>query len=275
MKTECPHCHTIFKVSQQQLELADGMVRCGVCQQVFNALVQPDLFNENEIRSGDETADDLTGETSEAIQTDIQTGTPKRIQQHTNTGSADRQHKDSILFDDSETAQVVPDELRYSDHRRGIFSTLMWTLASLLLTATLLLQFAWYQREHLIHQPWLQTYIAQTCQHIDCSLLQLRDPQKIELSKRNVYTHPTENNALMVSLTLVNKAPYAQAFPDIQIEFSDVVGTVIAARRLRPQEYLNAGADKLQPLLPDKPVTLALEIVDPGKQALTYEFRFL
>ena len=273
MKTECPHCHTIFNVSQQQLELADGMVRCGVCQHVFNALVQPDLFNENETPPDDDAANLHTDTTTEATHAGSEADTPE-LTAH-NTDTADKQHDNNILFDDNETASVVPDELRVGGHRRGVLSTLMWTLGALLLTVTLLLQFAWHQREYLVRQPWLQPYLAQACRQFDCRLLQLRNPGKIELSSRNVYTHPTEKNALMVSLTLVNKAPYPQALPDIRIEFSDVVGTVIAARRLRPQEYLNADADTLQPLSPDKPVSLALEIVDPGKQALTYEFRFL
>ncbi|MEQ1914578.1 MAG: DUF3426 domain-containing protein [Sideroxydans sp.] len=36
--TQCPHCDTRFKVSDTQLEAHAGMVRCGRCQQVFNAL---------------------------------------------------------------------------------------------------------------------------------------------------------------------------------------------------------------------------------------------
>jgi predicted Zn finger-like uncharacterized protein len=35
--TLCPQCATRFKVSDEQLEAHDGMVRCGRCQNVFNA----------------------------------------------------------------------------------------------------------------------------------------------------------------------------------------------------------------------------------------------
>ncbi len=34
--TKCPHCQTAFKVTDDQLKLYDGAVRCGVCQQIFN-----------------------------------------------------------------------------------------------------------------------------------------------------------------------------------------------------------------------------------------------
>lgn len=36
LATRCPRCHTTFRVVQDQLKLYSGIVRCGVCQQVFN-----------------------------------------------------------------------------------------------------------------------------------------------------------------------------------------------------------------------------------------------
>lgn len=35
--TLCPHCHTRFKISGEQLEAHHGMVRCGHCMQAFDA----------------------------------------------------------------------------------------------------------------------------------------------------------------------------------------------------------------------------------------------
>lgn len=35
--TECPACHTRFQVTQGQLKIASGKVRCGACLEVFNA----------------------------------------------------------------------------------------------------------------------------------------------------------------------------------------------------------------------------------------------
>lgn len=35
--TKCPHCSTTFRLSQQQLDIAGGAVRCGACYQVFHA----------------------------------------------------------------------------------------------------------------------------------------------------------------------------------------------------------------------------------------------
>ena len=37
MFTRCPHCDTVFRVTPQQLQVSSGQVRCGRCQEVFDA----------------------------------------------------------------------------------------------------------------------------------------------------------------------------------------------------------------------------------------------
>ena len=38
MRTRCPACQTVFRVSSEQLHVREGKVRCGHCRHVFNAL---------------------------------------------------------------------------------------------------------------------------------------------------------------------------------------------------------------------------------------------
>lgn len=45
MKTCCPQCHTILTLTQQQVAQRKGMVRCGVCRHVFNAI--ENLYDED------------------------------------------------------------------------------------------------------------------------------------------------------------------------------------------------------------------------------------
>lgn len=44
--TQCPQCTTSFKVEEPQLKIANGMVRCGSCLHVFNALDHSQVLNE-------------------------------------------------------------------------------------------------------------------------------------------------------------------------------------------------------------------------------------
>jgi len=38
LATKCPYCKTTFKVANDQLKLQSGLVRCGICNQVFNGI---------------------------------------------------------------------------------------------------------------------------------------------------------------------------------------------------------------------------------------------
>jgi hypothetical protein len=84
----------------------------------------------------------------------------------------------------------------------------------------------------------------------------------------------------MVNVTMKNNAEFAQPFPVMQIHFSDVRGGSVAARRFLPDEYLpeellSDTSDLPLLLEPDTNMTFTMEIQDPGKQAMTYEFDFL
>ncbi|MCK5647303.1 MAG: zinc-ribbon domain-containing protein, partial [Gammaproteobacteria bacterium] len=38
MYTHCPNCDTHFEITQEYLNIANGKVRCGKCDHIFNAL---------------------------------------------------------------------------------------------------------------------------------------------------------------------------------------------------------------------------------------------
>jgi hypothetical protein len=143
-----------------------------------------------------------------------------------------------------------------------------------------MIEYVWFNRDQFSHVAELQPWIEKLCQQVECKDLAIRDPSRIELISRNVYSHPNEKNALMVNVTMQNNADFAQPYPVMQIEFSDVRGNTVAARRFFPAEYLNteshqAKTEQSPMLAPNTSSDITLEIQDPGKQAMTYEFNFL
>ena len=38
LAARCPHCRALFRVVADQLKVRGGMVRCGECRQVFDAI---------------------------------------------------------------------------------------------------------------------------------------------------------------------------------------------------------------------------------------------
>ena len=301
MQTQCPHCATRFRVTESQVNTADGYVRCSVCKQVFNAIEvaeaderQPSLIRQEHPADGNDTSNtapvadfERSGdEPAESIENDASGNTETENIDFSTTSATDELRKDAFDFFDEKSNEslphVVPEKFKDSNDSDPsvLVSSLLWGAGTLMLTATLLIEYAWFNRDQLNQVPQLRTWSEKICQQIECKDISMRDPAKIELISRNVYSHPNEKGALMVNVTMKNHAEFAQPFPVMQIYFSDVRGGSVAARRFLPDEYLPKellSDNSNTPLLlePDTHMTFTMEIQDPGKQAMTYEFDFL
>lgn len=260
MQAKCPNCHTLFRITETQLDMADGMVRCGYCKQVFDARTENDS-SDNEYQPG-------------AIEGQQQQDTQRqRTQQPEVSAQLEAGHES---FFTAEPDDITPDELRITSNVKpySALATAAWSLAILALITTLAVVNIWFNQPELLQHVRLKPITEKLCELTDCKHLQMRDPSQIEMISRNVYTHPNEKDALMVSTTLVNHASYAQPYPKVQIDFSNVRGALIASRRFRPEEYLQIDSEQLQLLQSGIPTTFGLEIKDPGNEAITYEFSF-
>ena len=378
MQTICPHCQTVFKVSDEHLNAADGYVRCGICKEVFNALetdlpekefateteitstaetpveknIGPDntdaidfVLEQSDEVSTDEDQDSLSAnvdisdteeetpaieiadpvdnaqtdlftksaeikepeleaepvaakaiEAEEALEAieetdndafgDMTNDTPEPSPEVIETAAAsstteiddepDNSNVDNSLFDGVQS-KLIPDEYRIPELRNAhsLWRDLAWTAAILVLTASLFIEYAWFNRAELVSNPQLRPLVSQLCIVANCETMELREPGEIEMTSRNIYTHPNVEQALMISGTLINHSEFNQPYPNILIDFSDVRGEVIASRTFTPEDYLQIKATSLRPLPPRTPIDFNMEIQDPGKQAMTYEFSFL
>jgi len=281
MQTQCPHCNTRFRVTESQITIADGFVRCSVCKEIFNAL---DLSGQDNLPSSLNQPEDSHDDFDTNIQDASQTSENTAAVNFNETSATDESRKDAFdFFDETDSesmSHVVPEKYKEAPatDSPSMFTNILWGLATLLLSAALFFEYAWFNRDQLTQASQLQTITEKLCRHITCKNITVRHPDKIELVSRNVYSHPNEKNALMVNVTMKNQARFAQPFPVMQIKFSDVRGGGVAGRRFLPNEYLPAEIwqQQKQPLLePDTHITFTMEIKDPGKQALTYEFDFL
>ena len=148
-----------------------------------------------------------------------------------------------------------------------------WVIGSLVLMLTLMLQVVYHSRNELAKDASLRPWLVQMCKLADCSLTQPYDIKQIDIIGREVRSHPTARKALIASTTLINNADFVQPFPLLTVIFSDINGKKIAQRRFTPREYLHNSIDLAAGMTPDTPVRIELELVDPGKAAVNYEFQ--
>ena len=164
----------------------------------------------------------------------------------------------------------------YGDRRRKLsnFSPLFWLIGILLLSSLGIAQAVYYQRYTLIEKPQYQKQVLSLCQLVPCDESQFSNTQQIKLLERNVFTHPVQASALMVTGSFVNQAVFDQKLPDLLVSLFDIQGNLIANRVFKPGEYLQT--DKHRTIMASaKTIQFRLEISDPGTDALTYEFEFM
>jgi hypothetical protein len=188
-----------------------------------------------------------------------------------------------LLMTDKQNIHVLPDvippalraESRGGKRHVGLFIGMFWSVAILVMIVIGVAQYAWYDRMHLLQYPQARPWFELACDYLHCQLPEARDPSLIELSRKNIYTHPNDKRGLMVSGTMLNKADFAQSFPLLELRFENIRGEALAVRRFAPDEYLDLPRNQIAKMQPGEPVTFTLEIVDPGPDVVSYEFTFL
>jgi len=169
------------------------------------------------------------------------------------------------LLEDFQEAQIHPAHYR---------SMITWGLLSLLLMLVFLGQAIYFKHNELGQVSQLRPYIEMFCRHASCELSMQSDIGLIELLGQDIRSHPKNKKALLVSATIINNAPFTQPYPGLRLSFSDMNGEKVAARNFLPKDYLPKKVDLEKGMETNIPIQIELDIVDPGKNAVNFEFDF-
>jgi len=252
METTCNQCKSRFRLTEKQLKQAYGKVRCGECGCIFNALHGLKNYEGK-----------LPPNYHEQLEDDLALDKTLPISDFESATEFEQRRELSL-----------PDAI-YGSERRSFFTLgpLGWFIGILLLGAVGIAQAIYYQRYQLIENPRYQQQVINLCEVLPCAETAFASTEQLRLLERNVFTHPIANDALMVTGSFTNQAPFSQKLPDMLISLFDVQGKLIANRLFTPAEYImddkNRGIIKSEAI-----VQFRLEVIDPGTDALTYEFEF-
>lgn len=243
MYTRCPQCKTVHPLSAALVSSARGLVKCGQCHHVFNAL----NFLSDDWPSGRGYDPEPGANTVPPV-----------------LGPAKKP------ADNSNAALPSIDMLAATGKRRVV-----WGLAAVLLLVLTVVHSTWTFREPLMGIPVVNNWLKQSgWLQVEQDGL-LKDPQQMQLVSRDMHTHPTRSGILVLSLTFVNLAQRSQVYPDLQLTLLDAANQSIARRRLAPADYLRPGAQIQSGLATEVYLPVLLEFGDPGEQAVGFEIQFL
>ena len=178
--------------------------------------------------------------------------------------------RDEPLFElDDEPLQLDWQERKNPWPRR-----LGWGALNLLALLALGAQYVAYNYDELSRQAAYRPWFERVCPTLGCELPALVDISQIKSSNLVVRSHPDFTGALVVDAILYNRAAFAQPFPLLEIRFADINGKLLASRSFKPSEYLSGELAGQAQMPPQVPIHIALDILDPGAQAVNYSLGF-
>lgn len=256
MYTQCPECLTIFRIGAATVAQARARARCGVCRVEFDMLHA--------------LADQLPADPGALLPQHHGGALPLLEVPLTRTRLGQR----DLFADNRERTAAPPAFVQSKGQGAGGKRNWPWYLGAVAMLLIALGQIGFAYRDTLAQDARVRPYLDSLCARVDCLLPPRRDVDQLALVARDVRPHPSVPGALMISATVLNKAAFTQPFPTVEVVMSDLEDRKIAMRRFQPQDYV----DSLPVIARGMPTrassTMNFEVLDPGKNAVAFEFRF-
>lgn len=264
--TQCPECTTRFKVSEEQLAAHDGLVRCGRCHEVFNA--REHLQDEGpspqlslpieeqavtEAPAAEEEVPSLPAETNAEV-----TAEPAETDLTPIPNVPELEEAAPTLAQQVEIIEELTEEIPAPAPRKNRWLDIV---AALLLVLTLVAQAAYFYRVELAaHLPGLKPLLTQYCDLLGCSVELPRQADLMSIESSELESDRVQSNLVTLHALLHNRAPYAQAYPHLELTLTDTQDAAIARRVFQPSDYLKAGDEMQKGLASTRELALALHL---------------
>lgn len=281
MATRCIACGTIFRVVQDQLKVSEGWVRCGRCDEVFNALDglfdlereapppwQPGQADPSaQKRPGfEKTAADLDEEDRIASrffrpeQDDVAKTPAQTVGRRDRVDFADAEFNPDLLSEEevglppardpaasaSFNRPGAPQFVRRADRDarwRTPRARMMLTLAMLLLGAGLLLQMGHHFRDLAAARwPALRPALLGWCGIAGCRIEAPRRIDDVTVESSTLTPAAVGTETLRLAVTLRNRGALPVAMPSVDLTLTDTAGQLVARRALSPRDFAIANA---------------------------------
>ena len=305
--TRCPSCQTLFKVVPDQLRISEGWVRCGQCDEIFDAALHllqappaPQLPSTQQPELPEAlTAVDASGlPAAEVSPVDEDSSVPTPLVEELD-GSDESVHPmdtsdlalsavstvmapgytaDAGRDADETDFRAELDEVSFlQDGKSGVFwhkpimrATLV--LLSLVLLLGLLGQIVLHERDRIVAlQPGLRPLLLALCAPLNCVVSPLRRIESIVIDSSSF--NRLQGDSYRLNFTIKNTADISLAVSAIELTLTDSLDQPVVRRVLLPAELglksdaMTAGAEW--------PISLALEIKAVGTSDRIAGYRLL
>lgn len=237
--TRCPGCRTVFRVTSAQLALREGQVRCGHCRTVFDGTARL-------IRLAPGSAPPPEDEANGPLTVTL------RSAHALEPVTADAAAREARATADATKVQRPPAQHVDYDQRfawdrprgRSRAVTLAYLAGFLVLVALFAAQLVWHYRDLVAaHYPATRATLDRMCAVAGCTIKPLRDIGWLSIDSSDLQADPAHKGLLILTATVRSRAPYAVAYPHLELTLTDAQDAVVVRRALAPADYVGATLD--------------------------------
>ncbi len=263
-QTACPICHTVFRVAEASLAGTKGMVQCGVCGMVFDAIQNSVVNDDKPLEKTNEAVIaepeyhyHLHQPAATIVESDlVEQSVQELVEQPSQLESIISEEisvvipeesinveDDTITVDDNlihEPVEPEVQEISFKPKHSRLYK-IGWTVTALLLVLLLAIQFSILYRDKIVAiQPAAKPILSTICTLADCSINLITDPNLIKISNSSFEADPNNPNIILVQIGLENLSNYAIAYPSIALTLTNDADEPVVKRNFLPADYLIA-----------------------------------
>ncbi|MDP1525403.1 MAG: DUF3426 domain-containing protein [Rhodocyclaceae bacterium] len=277
MLTRCPHCQTAFRITHEQLIPRQGRVRCGACYLVFSAL---DSLSDEPTGAAMPVAEVLPEQQEEVVpvalvvpEEALQVLDPEpnpwpfpKPERLTEPEPIPEPEPETIEPEPEPEPEVWDEPEEEAPPRRW-----PWALGIVLLlllgAGQLIYQF---RVELAVLMPELRAPLTATCEALGCTVPYPHRPELMAIESSDLA--PADNERLHLTANLRNRAPFAQAYPHLELTLTDTADAPMLRKVLTPADYLPAAQSGRSAAFfaPRDEVAVSLQLETPGLSAVGY-----
>ena len=253
MKTRCPACATIFRLDEEQLVASSGQVRCGNCATVFDA-------QDSAVADGVDTA--AAAGDAWPLLPDGSKEEPV-LRADTAAAVAEKDGGSDLVADGLLPRQTseLPGYSKWNEGAPAPTKSGRGRWLAALLVALLAVQLVF-----LFHGERVAKVRATSAQATDVDDSLQQPIELIHFERSDLQADPRQPGQLLLTATLANRAPQAQALPLLELTLLDGGEQVLARKVFTPEQYLAEPARAGEPFAGASEIALSLRL-DAGDLA--------
>jgi len=283
--TRCTHCHTVFRITAEQLQAHGGKVRCGRCLQIFDGMVAlaPDT---PEIPQPDAPAPAVAAEPAAPVSAPSVTSSEEpaaaqpEAQSQDNTADVtvdavplpDVQPDAPVEAPASELSEQEAEHIAKTAEENPFIHEMppaepvprqSWPVAASILLAVALAGQAvfFYRGELAARHPLARQWLNAACAQAGCTvpLPRVTKPVLIEASDLQL-VDPARPDRIQLTATLRNHAGHDVAYPALDLVLTNATDHTLARRIFLPVDYLGQNRDLRTGLAANAELTVRLTL---------------